>query len=383
MLTDFRRGIVNSFGVFQSYYALHILSDHSPSQISWIGSTQAFLLLLLGVFTGPLFDSGYFYHLLWVGSFLTTFGMMITSISTEYWHFMLAQGVCMGIGAGCLLIPSVALIPSYFTTKKAIAQGFSASGSSIGGIIFPIVFERLQPRIGFPWTVRIFGFIMLATLSLSLAALRLRVRPKALRKLMDFSALKDVPFVFFTAAMFFGFMGIYVPFFYLPSYCLTVPGFSSSLAFYIIAIINASSTFGRILPNFIADKAGPLNVMIPCVAITTLLAWCWIAAHSVGGVVTFGVLYGFFAGCFISLPPTALVTLSPNLSLIGARMGMVFTISGFGLLIGTPLAGAILKADNGSYLGLQIWGGVNVALSFICLCIVRISKTGFVLSKVI
>ncbi|TVY17341.1 Aspyridones efflux protein apdF [Lachnellula arida] len=376
-------GIVNSFGVFQTYYSLHLLSDHTPSQISWIGSTQAFLLLLLGVVTGPLFDAGYFYPLLWTGSFLCTFGMMMTSISTAYWHFILAQGICVGVGAGCLLIPSVALIPSYFTTKKAIAQGFAASGSSVGGIVFPIVFERLQPRIGFPWTVRVFGFIMVATLSLSLAIMRVRVPPGKLRKLLDFAAFRDISYVFFTAAMFFGFMGIYVPFFYLPLYCLTIPGFPTSLAFYIIAIVNASSTFGRILPNRLADKIGPLNVMVPCVAVATILVWCWIPDNGVGGVVTFGVLYGFFSGCFISLPPTALVTLSPSLDVIGARMGMVFTISGFGLLIGNPVAGAILNPDGGSFLGLQIWCGVTVTTSLLCLCVARIAKSGLSFTKII
>jgi len=127
-----RRGIANTFGVFQTYYEINLLSSQSPSNISWIGSIQAFLLLIIGVATGPMYDAGYFRTLVLVGSFLTVFGMMMTSISTTYWQVMLAQAVCIGLGSGCLFIPSVAIVSTYFTTKKSFATGIAASGSSLG-----------------------------------------------------------------------------------------------------------------------------------------------------------------------------------------------------------------------------------------------------------
>jgi len=36
------------------------LNDESPSDIAWIGSIQALLLLLVGVVTGFLYEAGYF-----------------------------------------------------------------------------------------------------------------------------------------------------------------------------------------------------------------------------------------------------------------------------------------------------------------------------------
>ncbi len=41
------------------FYVRDFLSDKSSSQISWIGSTQVFLLMGAGLFTGRLFDRGY------------------------------------------------------------------------------------------------------------------------------------------------------------------------------------------------------------------------------------------------------------------------------------------------------------------------------------
>ena len=45
---------------------------------------------------------------------------------------MLAQGLIVGLGFGCLFVPSVAIIPGYFSKKRALAVGIAASGSSVG-----------------------------------------------------------------------------------------------------------------------------------------------------------------------------------------------------------------------------------------------------------
>lgn len=71
-------GLVNSYGVFQTYYEITNLSGKSPSQISWIGTLQAFLLLFVSVLSGPLFDAGYFQALNLVGNFMIVFGLMMT-----------------------------------------------------------------------------------------------------------------------------------------------------------------------------------------------------------------------------------------------------------------------------------------------------------------
>lgn len=104
----------------------------NSSDISWIGSIQAFCLLFVGALTGPVYDAGYFEALLIAGSFLVVFGQMMTSLCHAYWQVILAQAVTIGIGCGCLFIPSVALVSTYFTTKIALAIGLAASGSSLG-----------------------------------------------------------------------------------------------------------------------------------------------------------------------------------------------------------------------------------------------------------
>ncbi|KAK9242697.1 hypothetical protein V1506DRAFT_546754 [Lipomyces tetrasporus] len=109
---------------------------------------------------------------------MVVFGLMMTSLGTEYWQVMLSQAVVCGLGEGCLFIPGIAIIPQYFSSKRAFATGVAAAGSSMGGIIYPIVFHKLEPRLGFSWATRIIAFIVLGTQTYGLAVMRIRSMPK-------------------------------------------------------------------------------------------------------------------------------------------------------------------------------------------------------------
>jgi MFS family permease len=126
------RGVVNTFGIYQTYYQETLLPSHSASSISWIGTMQGFLLFIVGVIVGPIFDKGYLKSLIAVGSFLVVFGLMMTSLSTTYYQVFLAHGVAVGIGCAFLYLPSIAIVATYFTSRRAIATGVTASGGSIG-----------------------------------------------------------------------------------------------------------------------------------------------------------------------------------------------------------------------------------------------------------
>jgi len=105
---------------------------------------------------------------------------------------------------------------------------------------------------------------MLVTLGISFAVMRVRIPPASKRRLLELHAFKDVPYTMFSIAELLGFMGLYIPFFYIQLYALERTTMSADRAFYLLPILNAASLFGRIIPNFLADKTGPLNMLIPC-----------------------------------------------------------------------------------------------------------------------
>lgn len=349
-------GLVNAFGVFQEYYSTTLIPDTSNSDISWIGSIQAFLLCAATVFAGPVFDQGHPRILIIFGSLLVVFGMMMTSLCSTYWQLMLAQGLCVGSGAGCLFLPAIAIIPSYFTTKKAFAMGIAASGSSFGGIIYPIIFHRIQPHVGFGWATRIFGFIALASLIIPCVCIKARAFPSSRRKLIDFAAFKELPFTLFSLASFVGFIGLYVPFFYVTEFSSTRAGLDSTISFYMLPITSAGSIAGRIIPGLLADRLGPLNILGSFTVIAGMLGFCWIAIHhSLGGMVVWSLLYGAFSGSFVSLQPTTVVSITSDLSTVGGRMGLNTFCAALGILIGTPIAGILV--ENGNWVGMQAFCG--------------------------
>lgn len=92
-------------GVFQSYYEFGPLRHYSSSTISWIPSLEIFFLFFLGPAVGFLFDKYGPTPLILVGTFLHVFGLMMASLATEYYQFLLAQGVCSAIGLSFLYSP--------------------------------------------------------------------------------------------------------------------------------------------------------------------------------------------------------------------------------------------------------------------------------------
>lgn len=156
-------GMTNSFGVFQEYYTythpIHTSVD--ATAISWIGSIQYTLCPLLGCIAGPLFDAGYLKSLIFAGGGLYVFSLMMTSIATQYWQIILAHGLGVGLGMGLFFSPSVSTLSHHFQRSRyrTVAYGLQATGSSIGGIVYPIMMRALIPRVGFGWAMRICKWI--------------------------------------------------------------------------------------------------------------------------------------------------------------------------------------------------------------------------------
>ncbi|EED16861.1 MFS monocarboxylate transporter, putative [Talaromyces stipitatus ATCC 10500] len=372
-------GLINTFGAFQTYYEDQILSHESASTIAWIGSIESFLLMFIGVVAGPLFDAGFLSVMLAFGSFMVVFGYMMTSLASEYYQVMLAQGICVGIGAGFLFVPSVAILPQYFRKRRALANGIAASGSSFGGVIYPIMFDQLQRQVGFPWATRAIAFVALGTCTFSCLILRARFLPTERRDLIQLSAFKEVPYTLFCFGMFFGFLGFYNFLIYVQPWAIQNGVVNANLGFYLVSILNAASIFGRITPNLIADYTGPINILLPAAGLTALMAFCWIAVNSAAGIIVLAALYGFFSGGFVSLPPVVMMAITKDFRDLGTRLGMCFSISSLALLVGTPIGGAILSAGN-SYLGVQLFCGACLATCAAFMVVIRFIRVGWKLT---
>ena len=215
---------------------------------------------------------------------------------------------------------------------------------------------------------------MLCTLTIPLASMKVRLLPPKRRQLLQLPAFKEPAFTLYSIGILLGFTGLYIPFFHVQNYAIQNGIMGESKASWLLLTLNFASMVGRIVPNFFADRTGPMNMLIPCVGMAACLGLAWIAIHVSAWLFVFCGLYGFFSGTFVSLPPAVVVGLSPSLNVVGVRMGMSFVFAAVGLLIGNPIAGVILNACG--WEGLQVFCGVMVSLSTIVMLAARFSMVG-------
>lgn len=208
-------GWVNSYGAFQTYYTLNL--NESASTISWIGTVQNWLTFFIGAFSGRLLDAGLFVPTLIVGSVLQLVGIFLMSISTKFWHLMLTQGVLTGFGGGLFFTPAMGLMATYFSSRRAFAIGLATTGNAVGGMIYPVIVQQLLPKLGFPWTVRVLGFLNLGLLAIIIAFMRPRLPPRTSGPIIDWSAWKEPTFALFVAGIFCAVWSIYYTFYYVSS----------------------------------------------------------------------------------------------------------------------------------------------------------------------
>ncbi|KAL8924877.1 MAG: hypothetical protein Q9208_003760 [Pyrenodesmia sp. 3 TL-2023] len=359
-------GLTQTFGIFQEIYRTSLLPTSSASSISWIGSVQTFLVIVLGVITGPLFDAGHLRPLLVVGCLLIGFGMSMLSLASTYWQVFLAQALCVGLGSGLVYVPSLALVSTRFPPcTRPWAIGCVNSGGSVGGIIFTYMLRGLVPNIGFAWTVRAIALVNLVLAAVALAIILPSEPPRGTRRrsLLDVSALRDPSFLLFALALLFDYIAFYIPPFYIPVYATVALGKSREFAFDCVAFVSAGSFFGRTVPMLAAARLGSLQVYLAASVAAVVLLFAWMAVRDSAGFVVFCVLYGLLSGVLVAAPSAAIShpVLSPSMGVIGTRMGMSWMFAGVGVLIGAPIAGALVDLRRADFSPAQGFAGGMVA----------------------
>ncbi|KAI1770115.1 MFS general substrate transporter [Hypoxylon cercidicola] len=371
-------GLVNCVGVFVSYYVDGPLASYGASTVSWITSIQVFMMTGLNAVMGRLFDNYGPRWLLIGGTITYVFGLMMLSLSTEYYQIVLSQGIVSAVGMSAVFNSAMNSVIGWFFQKRAAALGITVSGSSLGGVVLPIMMNQLIPQIGFPWTMRVLGFMFLALCSFACATVKARLPPrKRPLNYLDYTRpLKEPAFLCIVLAGFFFFWGMFLPFNYIELQARE-QGIDPAIIPYLLPIINAVSIPGRILPGFLGDRFGRFNVMIFISGLSGIITLAlWIPGRSTATTVVYGAIFGFASGGFISLISPVIAQIS-DLREIGTRTGIAFFASALGALTGSPIGGAIVSAQGGSFLGLQIFCGIVMTVAMFWFMASRTLQVGF------
>ncbi|KAL4399415.1 membrane protein [Malassezia pachydermatis] len=147
--------------------------------------------------------------------------------------------------------------------------------------------------------------------------------------------------------------------------------------------MNAIGYPGRIIPAIIADRyLGPVNTLIPAALLSGIVMGTWMAVDKLQGEWAFTIVYGFFSSGVMGLVPSALSSLTDDLSKLGIRMGMAFTILSLPALSGSPIAGKLVQNKNGSFEAAQTFGCVVFIVGTLFLIGSRVSRHGLRLAKI-
>ncbi|KAF2662460.1 MFS general substrate transporter [Lophiostoma macrostomum CBS 122681] len=385
-------GMMNTVGIFQSYLSENQLRGYNESTIGWIFGIYVFLAFFCGIQWGPIFDSHGPRMLILAGSILMCLSMFLLGFCTQYWHFMLVFGVLGGIGTSLIFTPAISAVGHFFLEKRGNATGIAAAGGSLGGIIFPLMLQRLFPSVGFAWATRIVGFIFVFCCAISVALTRSRLPPKPGQRVMpDLRIFKDKAYTLLTLGIYFMEWGLFVPITYITSFAISTGVLSPAFSYQIVAIFNAGSCIGRWVPGYIADVLGRFNSMIAALvlcAATTMTLWLpasLLASESSNPthaivikalIIVYALVFGFSSGSNISLTPVCVGQLCET-NQYGTYYATCYTIVSFGTLTGIPIAGALIEAAGGGYWGVVVWTGLCYIVALGCFICSRACKVGW------
>ncbi|KAB8238131.1 MCT family MFS transporter [Aspergillus alliaceus] len=376
-------GLLNTMGVLEAWLANDQLKDYSKASIGWIFGVYSFFLYFGSVQVGPVFDAYGLRPLLAPGCIGLIGSLMVFSVAKEYYQFMLGFSVLGGISSSMVFTPSVACLAHWFHRRRALATGIAATAGGFGGIIFPILIWNLTEAVGFPWAIRITGFICAFFCILCILFLKTRLPPKKLGGgKIDIRALREAPFALLTVAIFLIDFALLIPLTYITSYAQS-HGMQESLAYQVVSILNAASILGRIVPGYFADRYGRFNVMIVTTFVCTVFTLAlWLPAGSnTAAIVAYAVLFGFWSGSAISLAPVCVAQISTTED-FGKRYGTTYSLVSVGALFAIPIAGEIMKAQSApgkkeDYSGLIVFCGLVYGCACLFFVLARGVKVGW------
>ncbi|KAJ7220244.1 major facilitator superfamily domain-containing protein [Mycena pura] len=356
-------GFLNAFGgVFQQFYTVHQLAGTSSSSISWIGSFQIFWSIISSLGGSPTDP------LIVIGGVGFALSCMFQSISTHYWHFLLSQGLLGGIALSCLFTPAYTAAQHWFLKRRGFALGMVTSGAAVGGVIWPILADRLIRDVGFGWALRTVGFISLALSLVSAVLVKGRLPPRTGKQVFAFDLFLKPGYTIFCLGMFFVTWGLFFLIFFLPSY-RALHGFDANMTFYSVSVLNAASLFGRIVPGFLADRWGRFNMMVATALASAILTFASIAARNEASVLVIGVLYGFASGNVVSLQGACVPAFMDDPTKIGVAIGQLLSVSAFAVLTGPPILGALIT--NHGFWAAQIFAGLMLLAGSVLIFVAR------------
>ncbi|PIL27934.1 MFS general substrate transporter [Ganoderma sinense ZZ0214-1] len=345
-------GLLTAWGTFQAYYQeVELPHESSSNTVSNTKEWSPWQVSLTRELSLPVF----------VASAVFVACVFLTAQCTQYWHFVLCQGFGMGIASGVFFNMGNMVMAHWFKRRLGLAIACSFGGAGVGGCIFPIIVRALLHRMSFQWTMRILGFMALGLLLVSNLTIARRLPgTQDLGPLINIVHFKKPAYSIYVASLVINNLALFVVFTYL-TVSAVGEGVNADVSFYLLAIANAVSILGRVISGVLADRFGPLNLLIPATLLTAVVTFAWPFATNVASFVVISIFLGISTGATLALIVQPFARMGP-VSEVGLRIGMGLTVVSIGVITGLPMSGAI-HDGTGSFKDVGYVGGCTMLLS--------------------
>jgi MFS family permease len=227
------------------------------------------------------------------GTLLQAAGFIAASYCSQVWHLYLSQGISIGCGIGLIYIPSLPIISQWFSTRRSLANGLSASGSGFGGMLFSWTTALMLKRIGPGWTLRATGLMSFAANSIAVLLIRHRnhiIKPPQLA--FDLRLLRRIDVVLLLSWSFLSMLGYVVLLFSLPDFATSI-GLTQMQATNIAGFLNLGTAVGRPMIGILSDRFSRIDsaAVVTFICGVSCIAF-WIPATSYALTIFFSIICG-------------------------------------------------------------------------------------------
>jgi MFS family permease len=370
-------GFPISFGVFEEYYSTIPEFKDSSSKIALIGTLAQGLSYLGGPFSASVAKRfpRYQRQQIWAGWPLCILGLVCGSFTTTVNGLILTQGIMYGVGFVTLYYPIISMVDEWWVARKGMAFGIIASAAGASGTVMPLIINALLKKYGYKTTLRAISVAMVILTGPLIFALKGRLthseRSTMTRTNWSFVG-KPLFWVYCSSTLIQG-LGFFFPAVYLPSYAADI-GLSSTQGALILAVMAVAQVLGQFVFGYLSDKHLPVSSLATICSFMAMIATfgLWGMAKSLGLLLTFSIIFGFFAYGFATMRVGMGRAVSDDPSGVVATFAILVFLQGVGnVLVGPISAGLLEKTVRidaygiNMYKSLVIFTGASMSLSVV------------------
>jgi MFS family permease len=306
-------------------------------------------------------------------------GYIAAAMTGSIWTFALAHGLLIGLlGCSATFAPLLADTSLWFVKRRGIAVAVCASGSYVGGAIWPPVVQHFVATDG--WRHTYIGLGIFSFVSMTALALLMRRRPplavpaaaransSAMQGKLPFGMGPGKAQLMLCIAGVACCTAMAMPQVHIVSYCTDL-GYGPARGAEMLSLMLACGIVSRLISGVICDRIGGLRTLLLGSTLQAIALVMFLPFNGMVSLYLISALFGLFQGGIV--PSYAIIVreyFEPKEA--GARVGTVIMATMLGMALGGWMSGKVFDL-TGSYQAAVIngiaWNLLNFGIAFFLL----------------